>query len=271
MRSCKHATFLTVLFLLAGMLSPLLAQDLYPSEKDTPPVMEGFFTVKETFRYEVKYGFLKLGWVNVELLSDTLYQDQERKHILTEIESNSRIPFMGKELDQLHSIFHVNDDGWPVEDKYWKDNIDENEMDEIQYWFDRDLGKVYYKEEDGSRDTLDLEDPATSGHLIFYVSRMHAGTDEDFTLPVYVTKKKGYIFGKNSAKLDERRYEAFDEPIQAYMLEGSTENIEGPFGFSGDFRAWFMNDDLRIPLEARVKVLWGNVKVKLIEYTREDL
>jgi len=88
---------------------------------------------------------------------------------------------------------------------------------------------------------------------------------------VYVTKKKGYIFGRNSTELDERRYEAFDEPVQAYMLVGQTENIEGPFGFSGDFRAWFMNDDLRIPLEARVKVLWGNVKVKLIEYTREDL
>lgn len=267
----KKAILLTVLFAFTGVGASLTAQDLYPSDKETPPDMEDFFSVKETFRYEVKYGFLKLGWVNVELLSDTLYQDQERKHILTEIESNSKIPFVGKELDRLHSIFYVNEDGWPVENKYWKDNIDENEMNEIQYWFDRDLGKVYYKEEDGSRDTLDLEDPATSGHLIFYVSRMHAGTQQGFALPVYVTKKKGYIFGRNSTELDERRYEAFDEPVQAYMLQGHTENIEGPFGFSGDFRAWFMNDDLRIPLEARVKVLWGNVKVKLIEYTREDL
>lgn len=271
MKAFEKASLLTILFFIAGIGSLLPAQDLYPSDKETPPEMKDFFTVKETFRYEVKYGFLKLGWVNVELLGDTLYQDQERKHILTEIESNSKIPFMGKELDRLNSIFYVNDDGWPVENKYWKDNIDENKINEIQYWFDRDLGKVYYKEEDGTRDTLNLEDPATSGHLIFYVSRMHAGTEKGFALPVYVSKKKGYIFGRNSTNLEERRYEAFDDPIQAYKLEGKTENIEGPFGFSGDFRAWFMNDDLRVPLEARVKVLWGNVKVKLIEYTREDL
>jgi len=267
----KHLTALLVLVALCSLSGSLMAQHTYPADKENPPGMEDFFQVKETFRYEVKYGFLKLGWVNVELLSDTLYQDQERKHILTEIESNSKIPFMGKELDRLHSLFYVNDEGLPVESKYWKDNIDEDEMNEIQYWFDRDLGKVYYKEEDGSRDTLDLEDPATSGHLIFYFSRMYAGTDEDFKLPVYVTKKKGYIYAENSPQLEDRNYEPFDETIQAYKLVGSTENIEGPFGFSGDFRAWFLNDDLRIPLEARVKVLWGNVKVKLIKYTRQDL
>ncbi|MDZ7756184.1 hypothetical protein [Rhodohalobacter sp.] len=69
-------------------------------------------------------------------------------------------------------------------------------INEIEYWFDRDIGKVYYKEEDDTRDTLDLEDPATSGHLIFYFSRLFAGSEEDYKLPVYVTKKKGYIFGR---------------------------------------------------------------------------
>lgn len=165
----------------------------------------------------------------------------------------------------------MNEEGLPVESKYWKDNIDEEEYREIEYWFDRDINKVYYKEEDDTRDTLDLEDPATSGHLIFYFSRLYAGSEEDFKLPVYVTKKKGYIYAENSLEKEERNYEAFDNPVMAYQLNGSTENIEGPFGFSGDFRAWFLDDDLRVPLEARVKVFWGNVIVRLIEYTREDL
>lgn len=233
--------------------------------------MDELFSVKETFRYEVKYGFLKLGWVNVELLSDTTYEGRELKHILTEIESNPSIPFVGDELDRFHSLFYVNKDGLPVEVKYWKDNIDEGEYDEIQYWFDREIDKVYYIEEDDSRDTLDLEDPATSGHLIFYFSRLFAGSEEDYQLPVYVTKKKGYIYADNSLKKEERNYAPFDGPIQAYMLKGTTEKIEGPFGFSGDFRAWFLDDDLRVPLEARVKVLWGNVIVRMIDYTREEL
>lgn len=250
---------------------PAFAQHDFPSDKKIPPDMEELFSVKETFRYEVKYGFLRLGWVHVRLLSDTLYQDQERKHILTEIESNGSIPFVGDELDQFHSLFYVNEEGVPVESKYWKDNVDEEEYEEIVYWFDRDQGKVYYKEEDDTRDTLALEDPATSGHLIFYFSRLFAGSKQNFKLPVYVTKKKGYIYAENSLEKEERKYEPFDGPIMAYKLNGSTENIEGPFGFSGDFRAWFLDDDLRVPLEARVKVFWGNVIVRIIDYTREEL
>lgn len=261
---------LLVLLLLATSI-PALAQHGFPKDKDRPPNMEELFSIKETFKYEVKYGFLKLGHVNVRLLSDTLYQDQMRKHILTEIVSNPRIPFVGDELDRFHSFFYVNKDGLPVESYYWKDNIDEQEFKEIQYWFDRDLGKVYYIEEDNTRDTLALEEPATSGHLIFYFSRLFAGSEEDYTLPVYVTKEAGYIFGDNSMEKEKRNYAPWDEPIMAYKMNGSTEKIEGPFGFSGEFRAWFLDDDLRVPLEARVKVLWGNVIVRMIEYKREEL
>lgn len=270
MKKLNPILILASLFIFCGNTASL-AQHGLPKEKDRPPTMEELFSVKETFRYEVKYGFFKLGHVNVRLLSDTLYQDQMRKHILTEIVSNPRIPFVGDELDRFHSFFYVNEEGLPVESYYWKDNIDEDEYKEIQYWFDRDLGKVYYKEEDNTRDTLDLIEPATSGHLIFYFSRLFAGSDKDFKLPVYVTKKRGYIYGENSTEKEERNYAPWDEPIMAYKLSGSTEEIAGPFGFSGKFRAWFLDDDLRVPLEARVKVFWGNVIVRMIEYTREEL
>lgn len=247
------------------------AQHGFPAGGDTPPALEDIFSVKETFRYEVKYGFFKLGWVKVELLSDSVYKGKKHKFLLTEMESNSSIPFIGKELDRYYSLFFVNEDGLPVESLFWKDNMDEEEFKEIIYTFDREQDFVHYKEDDGTRDTLDLEEPATSGHIIFYFSRLFAGSEKDFKQPVYVSKKKGYLYGKNSPKKEERNYEPFDSPIMAYRMNGSTENISGPFGFSGDFRAWFLNDDLRVPLEARVKVIWGNVIVRLIEYTREEL
>ncbi len=75
----------------------------------------------------------------------------------------------------------------------------------------------------------------------------------------------------NSSKIEMRKYAPFDGNVETYLSEGTTENIDGPFGFSGDFRAWFLADDLRVPLEARVKVLFGNAIVRLIEYKREEL
>lgn len=247
------------------------AQDTHSVNAAQQPTMEDIFSVKETFKYEVKYGFLKLGWVEVELLSDTLHDGVTKKHMVTEIKSNSRIPLVGTELDLFHSLFYVNDDGIPVSSYYWKDNTDEEKYKEIIYDFDREKGVVRYKEEDDTRDTLDLVEPATSGQEIFYFSRLHAGSGKKSRLPVYVTKKLGYINMENSSNIEMRNYAPFDDDVKTYLSKGSTENIDGPFGFSGDFRAWFLADDLRVPLEARVKVLFGNAIVRLIEYDREEL
>lgn len=245
----------------------VFAQTTSPNQ----PILDDLFSVKETFRYEVKYGFFKLGWVEVSLLSDTLYNGKLHKHLFTKIESNSKIPFMSKEVDHFHSLFYENEDGLPVTSIYWRDNIDEGKLKDIIYKFDRENGVVTYKEEDDTQDTLKLEEPATAGHIIFYFSRLFAGGGVDHKMPVYVTKKAGSITFKNPAKLEKRKYAAFDKPVHAYLTSGTTENIEGPFGFSGKFRAWFMDDDLRVPLEARVKVILGNAIIKLIEYKREAL
>lgn len=62
---------------------------------------------------------------------------------------------------------------------------------DIEYDFDRENNYVTYKEEDLSRDTLELEEPATAGHVIFLFSRLFAGTDVENSMIVYVTKEKG--------------------------------------------------------------------------------
>jgi hypothetical protein len=243
----------------------------YPDSSGSQPTMNDIFSVKETFKYEVKYGFLKLGWVEVELRSDTLFDGSLKKHLVTEIRSNSRIPLVGTEIDIFHSLFFINNEGLPVTSYYWKDNLDEDKLKEIEYVFDRNLKEVRYKEEDNTRDTLDLVEPATSGQEIFYFSRLFAGSDKVSRLPVYVTKELGYINMKNSSKIEMRNYAPFESEVETYLSEGTTEDIDGPFGFSGNFRAWYLADDLRVPLEARVKVLFGNAIVRLIEYKREEL
>ncbi len=258
-----------IIILLFSLLLSISA--LAQTNTTDQPTLEDIFAVKETFIYEVQYGFFKLGWVEVSLLPDTMYDGKMHKHLFTKIESNPKIPFMSKEIDHFHSLFYENEDGLPVTSYYWRDNVDENKYKDIIYSFDRENGVVTYLEEDNTRDTLQLEEPATAGHIIFYFSRLFAGGEIENRMPVYVTKKKGAIQFKNPSKVEKRKYEAFDKPINAYLTTGSTENIEGPFGFSGEFRAWFLDDDLRVPLEARVKVLIGNAIVKLIEYKREEL
>lgn len=258
-------------FIISFLATSVGAQHGFPDRSERPPTMKDLFAVKETFKYEVKYGFFKLGHVEVTLLSDSVHNGREMKHLYTEIRSNPRVPFLGTEIDQFNSLFFVNEQGLPVTETYWKDNIDEGEYNEIRYSFDRLNGVVTYKEEDDTRDTLALEEPATAGHIIFYFSRLFAGSDSSSIMPVYVTKRAGRIYMDNPKKIEMRKYAPFDGKVKTYLSRGRTENIDGPFGFSGDFRAWFLADDLRVPLEARVKVFLGNAIVRLIEYEREDL
>ena len=89
-------------------------------------------------------------------------------------------------------------------------------------------------------------------------------------LPVYVSKKLGYLDFDHSSITELRTYEAFGDSIATFKTTGRTIDILGPFGFSGRFEAFFAQDNFRIPLEARVKMFLGSAVVKLIEYKNEN-
>lgn len=232
-----------------------------------PPNTSEILKWHETFTYEVRYSFFKLGQVKVEVVGDTLYNDNPSWYIRTIITSNSGIPFVGKEENWYNSIF-METDSLPKSQLYWRDNVDEEKYEDIRYEFSQSDMKVYAREEDGSRDTLDLEPYGSSGQMSFIISRLFAGTETLVQLPMYISLEKGYLTITNTKQMEEREYKAFEEPVMTYYSTGHT-TIEGPFGFRGEFKAWYLADSLRVPLEAHVKVWLGNVRVKLIDYKKE--
>jgi hypothetical protein len=112
------------------------------------PTVPDILSAGEWFRYEVSYGFFTLGWVEVSILPDTMYNGRVHHHLLTRMISNDRLPLIGYERDEFHTFFYVNEEGLPVSSLFWKDNVDEEEWDEIVYRFDRETEQVFYKEED---------------------------------------------------------------------------------------------------------------------------
>ena len=234
---------------------------------ERPPTMNELLQWKEEFTYEVKFSFFKLGKVKTQIVRDSTYQGQKTWWLRTKIISNPGIPFVGKEENHYNTLM-VETDSLPYTKLYWLDNVDEKEFNTERYEFDYDRKKVYYLEDGESVDTLELTEPSSSGQLIFYYSRLFAGTNQDYRLPVYLEQEKGYINGTNSTEIEMREYEAFEDPVKTYFSEGNAD-IDGPFGFKGKYKAWYIADDLRIPAEAHAKVWLGNVKVRLIDYKKE--
>jgi hypothetical protein len=233
--------------------------------EEPPPVSE-LLRWHEVLTYEVRYSFFKLGEVKVEVIGDTLYGGRQGWHLRSVITSSPGVPFVGREENHYNTIFEQTN-ALPHTLVFWTDNVDEGKFDESRYVFDYRANKVYGREEQET-DTLDLEEPASSGQLIFVISRLFAGTNESYRIPIFLNLDKGYLEVVNTTNTEMREYKAFEEPVETYYSEGST-TIEGPFGFSGDFKAWFSTGGLRIPLEAHVKVWLGNVRVKLIDYQKQ--
>lgn len=255
---------------LKGVQPEVFAQDsrLTFEHQNRPPSMDELLQWKEVFTYEVRYSFFKLGEIQTQIVSDTTFQGQKVWWLRTIITSNSGLPFVGVE-ENHYNTFLTATDSLPYTNLFWSDNVDEQEFNDQRYRFDYDRGKVYSFDNGQPVDTLELNEPSSSGQLVFYYSRLFAGTDRDYRLPVYLEGEKGYINGKNYPETEMREYAAFEEPVETFYSEGDA-NIDGPFGFSGEFKAWYVADDLRIPAEAHARVWLGNVKVRLIDYKKEQ-
>jgi hypothetical protein len=257
--------FLPVL-VIAVVSIPVCAQSVLTYDRNEPPTMQMLVDAREVFEYEVRYGFLTLGWVDVELLPDTTWNGKKAYHLRTRIRSNRRVPFVGTRIVNYETIFDFNDK-WPFGHVFWRDDIHDEEYDRVRILFDRDEGKVHFYERGEPTDTLDISEPASGGDLIFFYSRMFAGLEEMYEKPAFIEGDEGWVRASSGPKTEMRSYDAFDEPIETYFSEGRAD-VDGPFGFRGQFRSWFATDDLRVPVEAHVRVIFGNVRVRLISYER---
>ena len=263
----KHLLNNTALVLLSlFIVDSAIAQSVFTFDRDEPPTMEMLIEAREVFEYEVSYGFFTLGWVDVELLPDTTINGETAYHLRTRIRSNRRVPFVGTRIVNYESIFQYNDE-YPFSHYFWRDDIHDEEYESVKIIFDRDENKVHFYEYGEYDTSLELIEPASGGDIIFFYSRLFAGLEDPYTMPAFIEGEMGTVTASSSSETEVRSYDAFDEPIETYLSEG-TADVDGPFGFRGRFRSWFATDDLRIPVEAHVRVIFGNVKVRLISYER---
>lgn len=253
--------------LISLILSDAHSQGILTYERDSAPTLGEIIDARETFEYEVTYGFMTLGWVDVEMLPDTTYNGDIAYHFRTRIRSNNKILFVGTRIVNYESIFQFNEQ-WPYSYVFWRDDIHDDDFDRVRVVFDREEGMVDFYERGEYQESLELDEPASGGDIIFYYARLFAGIETPYELPVYTENEKGTVRAKSSDSVEYRSYDAFEDPIPTYFSEGIAD-VEGPFGFRGSYKSWFSTDDLRVPVEAHVRVIFGNVKVRLISYERE--
>lgn len=258
---------ISLLLLMVVVTAPLHAQSQSKGNANQPPTTDELLKWHEVLTYKVRYSFFNLGKVTIEIVSDTTFNGKEAYYLKTVINS-SGIPLIGDERNRYSSIFTAEGNAFKAL-TFWTDNLDEEKYNTARYTFDYEKDKVYgYVKEKNKRDTLNLKKHASAGLLMFYMSRLQAGTDTTVTRPIYINLKQKKLSITHTTKKIKRKYEAFDHPVTVYFSHGHA-GFDGPFGFSGSFEGWYTTGNLRIPVEAHVDVFLGSVKLKLIDYKKE--
>lgn len=253
-----------------GFLSAFCFSNLIPGAKaqDNQPSVntQKIWNAKETFEYDVRYGFFDLGKITLYFRKDTVYNGQTYRLAHVVARSNPGLPFVGNKEDHFTSIVARNDT-MVYDMYYWKDDIDEHVMKKDVYILNYQKGKVYTYKKGVPKDTLSLDKPSMCGIAYFFFTRVYAGTGTTETVPVYVNQKKSSITLDSSTKTEKISNKAFpDDKVDTYISTGEA-HFDGPFGFKGHYKAWYTTDPARILVQAYVRVWLGNVKIRLIKYS----
>ncbi len=250
-------------FFLIALLSSLNYKEAFSQEK--------VFEVGEELKYEVSYGFIKLGYIKF-ILSN--FRKEDKKIIYNaklEIKSYPEVPFikineifeseMRYETDELFS------------QKFYETNFKDKSISRTEYKFNYSKNYVkVIKETDGNIETNDRtpikKNVKYKDELSWqYESRINSFTNKNYNIPVFINEEESsvrYSFNVNKTVVN---IENFDYGISVIKMEG-TSDYTGFFGFKGEFLILLSDDDYRVPIKAYFNSSLGNVVWELNSYKK---
>ncbi|MBV6480100.1 MAG: hypothetical protein HGGPFJEG_02934 [Ignavibacteria bacterium] len=241
-----------------------ICKEAYSQEK----VLE----IGEELKFEVSYGFIKLGYIKMILTGTRKEGKKIIKNAKFEVKTYPEVPFI-----KLNDILESEMEYFENEiysKKYYETNFKDKSITRTDYKFnyskdyvDTNIetdGKTDKKEKISIKDKLKLRDEV----CWLYEARMNSFINKNFNIPVFVKEEESsvrYSFNVNSTVIN---IEKFNYDISAIKLEG-TSDFTGLFGFKGEFLILLSDDEFRVPLKAYFSSSLGNVVWELISYKKQ--
>jgi hypothetical protein len=255
-----HRRFSVALFMLAATIpwAMLFGQAPPPSHI----LSEG-----EELVYNVRYGFFNLGSVRIRTLQRQGSASTVAYYCKAQIDSYPKVPFV-----DLHATYESTMDstiysrffvGRTKQDDWWNFS---------RYTFDPSHQRAILEtgEKDtliAKRDTVSVDGVYQDGLSLFFFARDRLYAGKQMDIPAIVTEKKVNAHINFDGRKDAVEIDAVDYPVDVVGFEGMAEFV-GIFGLTGEFNGWFSNDEARIPIQAKMKVIIGSVTIELMQWKR---
>lgn len=234
-------------------------------------LQEKVLEVGEELKYEVSYGFIKLGYMKF-ILSN--FRKDGKKSVYNcklEIKSYPEVPFI-KINEIFESEMEFSEDEL-FSQKFYETNFKERSITRSDYKFNylKSLVKIT-KETDGNVEK-NIQLPIKKNvrykdELSWqYDSRINSFTNKNYNIPVFVNEEESsirYSFNVNKTVIN---VEKFDYDISVIKMEGISD-YTGYFGFKGEFLILLSDDEYRVPIKAYFNSSLGNVVWELISFKK---
>jgi hypothetical protein len=255
----------SVIIALIAFSSAAAALSWINSSNENPPELGELLKNGERYEYQVRYGFFRLGNIYVTV-KDTLIEDQPNHLISAVMVSNSGLPFVGYREYHFNSIVKENR-GDITTSYFWIDEVHRERYPFNSYTFDYDNGLLYSYEYRAKLDTLTLSEITYGGPELILFARNHSGSGQTYTYPIAIDNEIKMVTANYTTEREFIRSGLTGKRQRVIRTDGFAD-LDGPFGFSGRFRGYVTDDELRLPIETRLSVWIGNATIRLVGYER---
>ena len=253
---------LSVSFGVAGLVSQGTSRAQGPS---SPP--DRVFVEGEDLVYNVRYGFIDLGQVRIRIVGTVRGKSSPAYEAKAIIDSYPKVPFV-----DLHAIYESLIDSGMFSRRFLGRQKENGEWDFSRYNFDYPDKRVLI--EVGThdsvvvkRDTLVVGTAYHDGLSLFFYARAKLFSGLKVNVPTVIKEQKVSTYIDFKGERTSVDLDAVDYPVDVVRFDGNMEFV-GIFGLTGGFEGWFSNDEARIPIQAKMKVLVGSVTMELMKWTR---
>lgn len=223
---------------------------------------------EEELVYNVRYTFIDLGQVKIRVLHKVRTPEYMVYHAIANINSYRGVPFV-----DLAAIYESDIDSAMYSHAFVGKSKEGKVWDFARYQFEYDKNRVLIDKGRKDtivehRDTTAIDRHMQDGLSLFFYARDQLFSGKRMNIPCFVAEKRvnTYIdFSQHERKSVD--VDAVDYPVDVIGFEGTAEFV-GIYGLTGDFEGWFSNDEARIPIVARMKVIIGSVTLELVSWKR---
>lgn len=225
------------------------------------------FQAGEELVYNVRFSFFDLGQVRIRTLREVRTDSSLSFEGTALIDSYPSVP-----LVDLHAVFESLIDS-AVYSRHFvgRSRIDEaweTSIYTFNYPGNSVAMNVYGKDSVLTKQvSIETREVLQDGLSLFFYARQALFANREIVVPTVIKEERVQTYLDMRTTRESVEVDAIEYPVDVRHFVGHADFV-GFFGLTGDFEGWFSNDEARVPISAKLKIILGNVTVELMEWKR---